>query len=294
MDGVKITHSDSCFGADSHTTQIDSLGVLGWGLGGIEVEAAMVGQPSYMKLPNVIRFRLTGKLNEGVNATDLVFTVVHMLRKKGVVGKFVEYYGESYRNLNLADLVTLANMGPEYGVTIGFCPVGGKTIDYLRLTNRTEEHIDTVEKYCKEQGLWYTENPKYTDTLELNLSTAVPCLVDHKKSQDLIPIAEMREKFAESLEVLGIGKQRKPVVGRLGDGSLVIASITSCTNTANPSVIIATGLVAKKAADLGLRPKDYVKTFLAPGSRVVTQYLQNSGLLVYLERLGSRRAATAA
>ncbi len=286
VNSVKIAYPDSCFGTDSHTTQINGLGVLGWGVGGIEVEAAMVGQPSYMKLPDVIGFRLTGKLNEGVNATDLVLTIVYMLRKKGVVGKFVEYYGEGYRNLDLADRATLANMGPEYGATIGFCPVDEKTINYLRLTGRTEEHIDTVEKYCKEQGLWYTEDPEYTDTIELDLSTVVTCLAGHKRPQDLIPMVEMKERFAGSLETLGIKEERKSIAGRLSDGSLVIASITSCTNTANPSVMIAAGLLAKKAADLGLRPKDYVKTSLAPGSRVVTQYLQNSGLLAYLERLG--------
>ncbi len=285
-DGKKVAYPDSCFGTDSHTTQIDGLGVLGWGVGGIEAEAAMVGQPSYMKLPDVIGFRLTGKLREGVTATDLVLTVVSMLRKKGVVGKFVEYYGPGYRELSLADRATLANMGPEYGATTGFCPVDEKTVEYLRLSGRAEDHIDTIEKYCKEQGLWYGSDPEYTDTLELDLSTVVPCLAGHKRPQDLIPMSEMKAKFAESLKALGVEEQRKPVAGQLGDGSLVIASITSCTNTANPSVMIAAGLVAKKAADLGLRPKDYVKTSLAPGSKVVTDYLRDSGLLVYLEKLG--------
>ena len=286
VDGTKVAYPDSCFGTDSHTTQIDGLGVLGWGVGGIEAEAAMVGQPSYMKLPDVIGFRLTGKLNEGVTATDLVLTVVNMLRKKGVVGKFVEYYGPGYRELSLADRATLANMGPEYGATTGFCPVDEKTIEYLRLSGRAEDHIDTIEKYCKEQTLWYESDPEYTDTLELDLSTVVPCLAGHKRPQDLIPMSEMKAKFAESLKALGVEEQRKPVAGQLGDGSLVIASITSCTNTANPSVMIAAGLVAKKAADLGLKPKDYVKTSLAPGSKVVTDYLRDSGLLVYLEKLG--------
>ncbi len=286
VDGKKVAYPDSCFGTDSHTTQIDGLGVLGWGVGGIEAEAAMVGQPSYMKLPDVIGFRLTGKLNEGVTATDLVLTVVNMLRKKGVVGKFVEYYGPGYRELSLADRATLANMGPEYGATTGFCPVDEKTIEYLRLSGRAEDHIDTIEKYCKEQTLWYESDPEYTDTLELDLSTVVPCLAGHKRPQDLIPMSEMKAKFAESLKALGVEEQRKPVAGQLGDGSLVIASITSCTNTANPSVMIAAGLVAKKAADLGLKPKDYVKTSLAPGSKVVTDYLRDSGLLVYLEKLG--------
>ncbi len=284
--GKVIAYPDSCFGTDSHTTQIDGLGVLGWGVGGIEAEAAMVGQPSYMKLPDVIGFKLTGKLNEGVTATDLVLTVVNMLRKKGVVGKFVEYFGPGYRELSLADRSTLANMGPEYGATTGFCPVDEKTIEYLRLTGRPEDHIDAVEKYCKEQTLWYEADPEYTDVLELDLSTVVPCLAGHKRPQDLIKMTEMKSRFAESLEALGVKEQRKPVAGQLGDGSLVIASITSCTNTANPSVMIAAGLVAKKAADLGLKPKDYVKTSLAPGSKVVTDYLRDSGLLVYLEKLG--------
>lgn len=285
-DGEVIAYPDSCFGTDSHTTQIDGLGVVGWGVGGIEAEAVMVGQPSYMKLPDVIGFRLTNRLRPGITATDLVLTVVQMLRKKGVVGKFVEFYGPGYRNLCLADRSTIANMGPEYGATMGYCPVDEKTIEYLRLSGRDEAHIDTIEKYMKEQTMWYEGEPEYTDTLELDLSTVEPCLAGHKRPQDRILLSEMKEKFAETLDALGVKEQKKPVAGQLGDGSLVIASITSCTNTANPSVMIAAGLVAKKAADLGLKPKDYVKTSLAPGSRVVTEYLRNSGLLVYLEKLG--------
>ncbi|MGN0137048.1 MAG: aconitate hydratase AcnA, partial [Candidatus Methanomethylophilaceae archaeon] len=267
-------------------TQIDGLGVVGWGVGGIEAEAVMVGQPSYMKLPDVIGFRLTNKLRPGITATDLVLTVVQMLRKKGVVGKFVEFFGPGYKNLCLADRATIANMGPEYGATMGYCPVDEKTIEYLRLSGRDEAHIDTIEKYMREQTMWYEGEPEYTDTLELDLSTVEPCLAGHKRPQDRILLSEMKEKFAETLDALGVKEQKKPVAGQLGDGSLVIASITSCTNTANPSVMIAAGLVAKKAADLGLKPKDYVKTSLAPGSRVVTEYLRNSGLLVYLEKLG--------
>ena len=285
-DGEVIAYPDSCFGTDSHTTQIDGLGVVGWGVGGIEAEAVMVGQPSYMKLPDVIGFRLTNRLRPGITATDLVLTVVQMLRKKGVVGKFVEFYGPGYQNLCLADRSTIANMGPEYGATMGYCPVDEKTIEYLRLSGRNEAHIDTIEKYMKEQTMWYEGEPEYTDTLELDLSTVEPCLAGHKRPQDRILLSEMKEKFAETLDALGVKEQKKPVAGQLGDGSLVIASITSCTNTANPSVMIAAGLVAKKAADLGLKPKDYVKTSLAPGSRVVTEYLRNSGLLVYLEKLG--------
>ena len=285
-DGRLVAYPDSCFGTDSHTTQIDGLGVVGWGVGGIEAEAVMVGQPSYMKLPDVIGFRFTGALRPGVNATDLVLTVVSMLRKKGVVGKFVEFFGPGYQNLCLADRATIANMGPEYGATMGYCPIDQKTIDYLRLTGRDEAHIDAVEKYAKEQTLWYDGEPEYTDVIELDLADVVPCLAGHKRPQDNIPLTQMKEKFADTLKALGVEEQRKPVAGMLGDGSLVIASITSCTNTANPSVMIAAGLVAKKAADLGLKPKDYVKTSLAPGSRVVTEYLKNSGLLVYLEKLG--------
>ena len=285
-DGKIIAYPDSCFGTDSHTTQIDGLGVVGWGVGGIEAEAVMVGQPSYMKLPDVIGFKLTNKLGPGVTATDLVLTVVQMLRKKGVVGKFVEFYGPGYKNLCLADRATIANMGPEYGATMGFFPVDEKTIDYLRLSGRDEDHIDTIEKYMKEQTMWYEGEPEYTDTLELDLSTVEPCLAGHKRPQDRILLSEMKEKFAESLKALGVEEQKKPFSDQLGDGSLVIASITSCTNTANPSVMIAAGLVAKKAAELGLKPKDYVKTSLAPGSRVVTEYLKNSGLLPYLEQLG--------
>jgi len=286
MGGMKVAYPDSCFGTDSHTTQIDGLGVVGWGVGGIEAEAVMVGQPSYMKLPDVIGFRLTNRLGPGITATDLVLTVVNMLRKKGVVGKFVEFYGPGYKNLCLADRATIANMGPEYGATMGYCPVDEKTIEYLRLSGRDEKHIDTVEKYMKEQTMWYDGEPEYTDTLELDLSTVEPCLAGHKRPQDRILLSEMKEKFAETLEALGVKEQKKPFADQLGDGSLVIASITSCTNTSNPSVMIAAGLVAKKAAELGLKPKDYVKTSLAPGSRVVTEYLKNSGLLPYLEKLG--------
>ncbi len=284
-DGI-IAYPDSCFGTDSHTTQIDGLGVVGWGVGGIEAEAVMVGQPSYMKLPDVIGFRLSGELKAGVTATDLVLTVVQMLRKKGVVGKFVEFYGPGYKNLALADRATIANMGPEYGATMGFFPVDEKTIEYLKLSGRDPDHIDTVERYMKEQTMWYSGEPEYTDTLELDLATVEPSLAGHKRPQDRIPLSGMKESFADTLKALGVEKQRKPVADGLGDGSLVIASITSCTNTANPSVMVAAGLVAKKAAQLGLKPKKYVKTSLAPGSRVVTEYLRRSGLLVYLEKLG--------
>ncbi len=279
-----IAYPDSCFGTDSHTTQIDGLGVVGWGVGGIEAEAVMLGQPCYMKLPDVVGFRLTGKLRDGVTATDLVLTVVEMLRKKGVVGKFVEFCGPGYQELELADRATIANMGPEYGATMGYFPIDGKTIDYLRLSGRSPDHIDAVEKYAKEQGLWYDGEAEYSDMLELDLSTVEPCLAGHKRPQDRIPLSGLKESFADTLKELGVEGRRES--GGLADGFLAIASITSCTNTANPSVMIAAGLVAKKAAELGLTKRDWVKTSLSPGSRVVTDYLRESGLLPYLEKLG--------
>ena len=283
-DGVLTAYPDSCFGTDSHTTQIDGLGVVGWGVGGIEAEAVMLGQPCYMKLPDVIGFRLTGKLREGVTATDLVLTIVEMLRRVGVVGKFVEFCGEGYQNLELADRATIANMGPEYGATMGFFPIDQKTIDYLRLSGRDEKHIDTVVKYAKEQTLWYEGEAEYTEMLELDLADVYPSLAGHKRPQDRIPLCNMKTAFRATLDELGV-KEQKEADG-IKDGFLAIASITSCTNTANPSVMIAAGLVAKKAYELGLRPKEYVKTSLSPGSRVVTQYLKDSGLLGYLEELG--------
>ena len=279
-----IAYPDSCFGTDSHTTQIDGLGVVGWGVGGIEAEAVMLGQPCYMKLPDVVGFRLNGKLRDGVTATDLVLTVVEMLRKKGVVGKFVEFCGPGYQELELADRATIANMGPEYGATMGYFPIDGKTIDYLRLSGRSPDHIDAVEKYAKEQGLWYDGEAEYSDMLELDLSTVEPCLAGHKRPQDRIPLSRLKESFADTLKELGVEGRRES--GGLADGFLAIASITSCTNTANPSVMIAAGLVAKKAAELGLTKRDWVKTSLSPGSRVVTDYLRESGLLPYLEKLG--------
>lgn len=285
-DGKLIAFPDSCFGTDSHTTQINGLGVVGWGVGGIEAEAVMVGQPSYMAIPEVVGFKLTGKLSLGVNATDLVLTVVQMLREKKVVGKFVEFYGPGYQNLCLADRSTIANMGPEYGATMGYCPIDEKTIEYLKLTGRDPKHIDAVEKYAKEQTLWYDGEPEYTDTLELDLSKVRPCLAGYKRPQDRIVLEDMKKEFSDVLKTFDVKEQRKPVEEKLGDGSLVIASITSCTNTANPSVMIAAGLVAKKANELGLKPKSYVKTSLAPGSKVVTEYLKNSGLQEHLDAMG--------
>ncbi len=282
--GVLTAYPDSCFGTDSHTTQIDGLGVVGWGVGGIEAEAVMLGQPCYMKLPDVIGFRLTGKLRAGVTATDLVLTIVQMLRRVGVVGKFVEFCGEGYQNLSLADRATIANMGPEYGATMGFFPIDQKTVDYLRLSGRDEKHIDTVIKYAKEQTLWYDGEAEYTDMLELDLADVYPSLAGHKRPQDRIPLCNMKTTFRATLDELGVREQKE--AEGLRDGFLAIAAITSCTNTANPSVMITAGLVAKKAVEFGLKPKDYVKTSLSPGSRVVTEYLKNSGLLEYLEKIG--------
>lgn len=279
-----VAYPDSCFGTDSHTTQIDGLGVVGWGVGGIEAEAVMLGQPCYMKLPDVIGFRLTGKLRPGVTATDLVLTIVQILRRVGVVGKFVEFCGPGYQNLELADRATIANMGPEYGATMGFFPIDQKTIDYLRLSGRDEKHIDTIEKYAKEQTLWYDGEAEYTNMIELDLGDVYPSLAGHKRPQDRISLCDMKNTFKATLEELGV-KEQKEAEG-LRDGFLAIAAITSCTNTANPSVMISAGLVAKKAVELGLKPKDYVKTSLSPGSRVVTQYLKESGLLTYLEKIG--------
>lgn len=285
-DGKRTAYPDSCFGTDSHTPQINGLGVVGWGVGGIEAEAVMVGQPSYMSLPDVIGLRLTGKLRPGVNATDLALTCVQMLREKGVVGKFVEFCGPGYVELELADRATLANMTPEYGATMGFCPIDDKTIDYLKLTGRDGDRIDTIEKYAKEQTLWYAGEAEYTDTLELDLGTVEPSLAGHKRPQDRIPLSEMKGRFDETLEELGVEERRFPATGKLGDGSVVIASITSCTNTANPSVMIAAGILAKNAREAGLVKKDFVKTSFAPGSKVVTEYLDDAGLLKSMEELG--------
>lgn len=287
-DGRTIAYPDSCFGTDSHTTQIDGLGVAGWGVGGIEAEAVMVGQPSYMKLPDVVGFKLTGELSPGVTATDLVLTVVQMLRKKGVVGKFVEFYGPGYQSLDVSDRSTIANMAPEYGATMGFCPVDQKTIDYLRLTNRSPEHIETIKTYEMEQMLWYDplNIPEYSDYLELDLGDVEPSVAGYKRPQDRIPLKDMKTAFGEALKALGVPEQRMGDGERMGDGSVAIASITSCTNTANPSVMIAAGLVAKKAFELGVKPKKYVKTSLAPGSKAVTDYLVKSGLQQYLDAEG--------
>ncbi len=282
-DGVKIAFPDSCFGTDSHTTQINGLGVIGWGVGGIEAEAVMLGQPYYMAVPDVVGFKLTGRLREGVNATDLVLTAVEMLRKKGVVGKFVEYFGPGYRNLDLADRSTLANMGPEYGATMGYCPIDERTIEYLRLSGRDEGSVKLVEAYAKANLLWYDEDPIYTDVMELDLDTVEPCLAGPKRPQDRVLLSGIKESFHDTLREMGIERRE---AGGIADGSVVIASITSCTNTANPSVMIGAGLLAKNAVLKGLSSKDWVKTSLSPGSKVVTRYLDDGGLTPFLDQLG--------
>jgi aconitate hydratase len=275
-------YPDTVVGTDSHTTMINGLGVVGWGVGGIEAEACMLGQPATMLLPEVVGFKLNGRLPEGATATDLVLTVTQMLRKKGVVGKFVEFYGDGVGALSLADRATIANMAPEYGATIGVFPIDEKSLDYLRMTNRAPEHIELVEAYAREQGLFRLDGapePVYTDTLSLELSTVVPSLAGPKRPQDRINLPDVKKNFLDSL---GAAPKTNGIVQ---DGSVVIAAITSCTNTSNPSVLIAAGLLAKKAVERGLTSKPWVKTSLAPGSKVVIDYLADAGLLTYLEDL---------
>ena len=288
-------YPDTVVGTDSHTTMINGLSVLGWGVGGIEAEAAMLGQPIPMLIPEVIGFKLSGRLPEGATATDLVLTVTQMLRKKGVVGKFVEYYGPALAFLTLEDQATIANMAPEYGATCGFFPVARNTIDYLTATGRDPERVALVEAYAKEQGLWYEDgvaDPVFSDTIELDLSTVLPSLAGPKRPQDRVLLSEAAPMFAQSLagEFNKPEEQpRTPVEGQsydLGHGDVVIAAITSCTNTSNPSVLIAAGLVAKKAHEKGLKTKPWVKTSLAPGSQVVTDYLAKAGLTPHLDAMG--------
>ena len=290
--GATVAYPDTCVGTDSHTTMINGLGVLGWGVGGIEAEAAMLGQPVSMLIPEVVGFKLTGTLKEGVTATDLVLTCTAMLRQKGVVGRFVEYFGPGLASLSLADRATLANMAPEYGATCGFFGIDDKTLDYMRLTGRTEENIALVEAYAKEQGFWIDPavEPVYTDTLELDLATVVPSLAGPKRPQDRVSLPEVDDVFnADLANVYKKAQQRVPVEGKdfdIGDGDVTIAAITSCTNTSNPGVMVAAGLVAKKANELGLKPKPWVKTSLAPGSQVVTDYFAKAGLQEHLDAVG--------
>ncbi len=289
-----ILFPDSLVGTDSHTTMINGLGVVGWGVGGIEAEAVMLDQPIYMLMPEVIGMRLAGKLPDGATATDLVLSVTQILRKRGVVGRFVEFTGPGLDHLSLADRATIANMSPEYGATIGFFPVDDETLRYMRLTGRSEELIDAVERYSKAQGLFRdSSEPVFTDLLELDMSTVEPSIAGPRRPQDRIPLRESKKNFALSMTELFGKKEEKSteieINGRkllIKDGAVVIASITSCTNTSNPSVLIAAGILAKKAVEKGLSPAPWVKTSLAPGSRVVTEYLRKADLLPYLEKIG--------
>ncbi len=322
LHGALTAYPDTCVGTDSHTTMINGLGVLGWGVGGIEAEAVMLGQPYFMLIPEVIGMKLVGELPLGTTATDLVLTATQMLRKKGVVDKFVEFYGPGLSSLGLADRATIANMAPEYGATMGFFPVDAETVRYLERTGRDKAVVDRVERYCKEQGLFRTDatpDPEFTSTLTLDLSSVVPSLAGPKRPQDLVPLKSLKRNFQVSLPELmtpavpaarreaaqanlarwtnegggtGVMVEHPPVsttldgqACELRDGSVVIAAITSCTNTSNPSVMMGAGLLAKKAVEKGLTTKPWVKTSLAPGSRVVTEYLKAAGVLPYLERL---------
>ena len=292
--GAIVAYPDTLVGTDSHTTMINGLGVLGWGVGGIEAEAAMLGQPVSMLIPEVVGFKLTGALGEGITATDLVLTVTEMLRKKGVVGRFVEFYGPGLASMTLADRATIANMAPEYGATCGFFPIDDRTLDYMRLTGRPDQDIALVEAYCRAQGMWREDDaadPVFTDTLELDMGSVCASLAGPKRPQDRVSLDSVDEVFNGDL--FKVYKKeaaaRVPVDGAdhdIGDGDVVIAAITSCTNTSNPSVLIAAGLVARKARALGLTRKPWVKTSLAPGSQVVTDYLDKAGLTEDLNAVG--------
>ena len=282
---------DTLVGTDSHTTMVNGLSVLGWGVGGIEAEAGMLGQPISMLIPEVIGFELTNKLPEGTTATDLVLTVVKMLRDKGVVGKFVEFYGEGLKNLTLADRATIANMAPEYGATCGFFPIDDETLKYLNFSGRDKQTVDIVEAYAKEQGLWASDGIEFTDTVSLDMSKVVPTISGPKRPQDKVLLTEASSNFKKVYEE--ITKKKEPSSAKVSgedynlvDGNIVIAAITSCTNTSNPSVLIGAGLLAKKAIEKGLTTKPWVKTSLAPGSQVVTDYLAKAGLNTYLDQLG--------
>ncbi|HEX8583841.1 MAG TPA: aconitate hydratase AcnA [Allosphingosinicella sp.] len=304
--GAEVAYPDTLVGTDSHTTMVNGLGVLGWGVGGIEAEAAMLGQPVSMLIPEVVGFHLSGELVEGITATDLVLTVTQMLRAKGVVGRFVEFYGPGVSALSVADRATIANMAPEYGATCGFFPIDGKTLEYLRLTGRSDEQIALTEAYAKAQGFWLepgsSEEPVFTDTLRLDMSTVEPVLAGPKRPQDKVALSQVDEEFVANFtrefghDAAEIG-QRFPVAAApaeesgpgatdLGHGDVVIAAITSCTNTSNPAVLVAAGLVARKARERGLQRKPWVKSSLAPGSKVVTDYLIDAGLQAELDGLG--------
>ncbi|WP_118858297.1 aconitate hydratase AcnA [Sphingomonas mesophila] len=295
QDGAEVAYPDTLVGTDSHTTMVNGLGVLGWGVGGIEAEAAMLGQPVSMLIPEVVGFRLDGSLKEGITATDLVLTVTQMLRAKGVVGRFVEFYGPGLDHLSLADRATIANMAPEYGATCGFFPIDERTIDYLKLTGRDEARIELVRAYARAQGMWRdsgSPDPLFTDTLELDMASVEPSLAGPKRPQDRVRLSEVDELFNAELEgtYKKTGADPRAAVDdadyEIGNGDVMIAAITSCTNTSNPSVLVAAGLVARKAREFGLERKPWVKTSLAPGSQVVTEYLDASGLSADLDSIG--------
>ncbi|MEN9956573.1 MAG: hypothetical protein RIR46_181 [Actinomycetota bacterium] len=292
VDGVLQAYPDSCVGTDSHTTMVNGLGILGWGVGGIEAEAAMLGQPVSMLIPKVVGFKLTGKIPTGATATDVVLTITEMLRKHGVVGKFVEFYGAGVGSVPLANRATIGNMSPEFGSTVAIFPIDDVTLDYLRITGRSQEQIDLVEAYTKAQGLWHdpSKEPIFSEYLELDLSTVVPSIAGPKRPQDRIELSEAKQKFNEILPTYTdkVSNQTdvKGAAFDIDNGIVSIASITSCTNTSNPSVMLAAGLLAKKAVDKGLKAKPWVKTSLAPGSKVVTEYYEKAGLTESLNALG--------
>tara|TARA_B100001057_G_scaffold9942_1_gene9408 strand:- start:756 stop:3425 length:2670 start_codon:yes stop_codon:yes gene_type:complete len=287
----KYIFPDTLVGTDSHTTMVNGLSVLGWGVGGIEAEAGMLGQPISMLIPEVIGFEVKNKMPEGTTATDLVLTVVKMLRDKGVVGKFVEFYGEGLKNLTLADRATIANMAPEYGATCGFFPIDEETLKYLKFSGRDNQTVKIVEDYAKAQGLWASDEIEFTDSLTLDMSSIVPTISGPKRPQDKVLLSEASKSFKESFKnIIGRDDFKSSKVSNkdfeIQDGSILIAAITSCTNTSNPNVLIAAGLLAKKAVEFGLETKPWVKTSLAPGSQVVTDYLEKAGLNIYLDKLG--------
>ena len=292
--GEHVAFPDTLVGTDSHTTMVNGLGVLGWGVGGIEAEAAMLGQPVSMLIPEVVGFRLSGALKEGITATDLVLTVTQMLRAKGVVGRFVEFYGPGLDSMSVADRATIANMAPEYGATCGFFPIDDRTLEYMRLTGRPDEDVELTRAYCQAQGLWRdnaSPGPVFTDTLDLDMNTIEPSLAGPKRPQDRVVLSDVDDQFNAELEhtYKKLNDPRVAVEGEqfdVGNGDVVIAAITSCTNTSNPSVLVAAGLVARKARAKGLLPQPWVKTSLAPGSQVVTDYLKASGLEEDLDAMG--------
>ncbi|MFY7819682.1 MAG: aconitate hydratase AcnA, partial [Rhodoluna sp.] len=292
VDGVLHAYPDSCVGTDSHTTMVNGLGILGWGVGGIEAEAAMLGQPVSMLIPKVVGFKLTGKIPTGATATDVVLTITEMLRKHGVVGKFVEFYGAGVGSVPLANRATIGNMSPEFGSTVAIFPIDDVTLDYLRITGRSQDQIDLVEAYTKAQGLWHdpSQEPVFSEYLELDLSTVVPSIAGPKRPQDRIELSQAKQKFHEVLPTYtDKASNQTDVKGAdfdIDNGIVSIASITSCTNTSNPSVMLAAGLLAQKAVAKGLKAKPWVKTSLAPGSKVVTEYYEKAGLTESLNALG--------